>query len=119
MQNFKQWPHLCSLWLSFIVFLLSSGAEPYIREWAATFVDISILSNSFIKITHFVGAASLYGIISQAYCFYYMDKLSIIAMLPWTLLFNINNYGLWFYPNENWNTPKVILNLLIYIYIYI
>lgn len=113
MQDISQWPYMCSLWLSFIVFLLSSGAEQYFTDWAAKFVDKSILLNSFIKVTHFIGAASLCGILCQTYQCFYLDKLSMVVMLLWTLLFSINNYGPWGYPNENWDNPKVILNSLI------
>lgn len=107
MQNISSWPNMCSLCLSFIVFLLSLGAESYfIGDWPIKFVDLSIFHNSGLTIIHSIAIVSLCGTICQVYqCLSTMNKLSSVVMLLWAFLFAINNFEILI----NFK-PKVILN---------
>lgn len=93
MQHVSSWPNICSLCLSVIVFLLSLGAEDYLRDWPTKFIDITIFHNPGITIIRSISTASLCGAICQIYqCLSTMDKLSSVVMLLWASLFAINNF---------------------------
>lgn len=93
MQNNCVWPDVCSLCLSFIVSLLSFGAEKYLSDWAANLIDTSISISSVVTTTRSVGFISLSGIICQTYqCLTTMNKLNAVIMLLWSSLFTINNF---------------------------
>lgn len=109
MQNVGEWPDICSLCLSLIVFLLSLSTEKYFSDWIAKFIDTSVAASSVISVTRSVGLISLNGIICQTYqCLSTMNKLNAVVMLLWSSLFTINNFEILL----NYK-PKVIINLLI------
>jgi len=93
MQGVSEWPNICSLCLSFVVFLLYAGAENYLGTWAVNFVDTSILRYNVLTPIQLTGISSLVGILCQVYqCLSTMDKLSAVVMLLWSLLFVIHNF---------------------------
>lgn len=90
-ENINNWPNICSLCLSIIVFLLS--AENYLHCWAAKFVDTSVFHSSALISSQSVGITSLFGASCQAYqCLNSLNKLNALVMFLWTLLLVINNF---------------------------
>jgi len=93
MQDVGVWSNLCSISLSFIVFVLSSGVENYLGDWAARHLDPLIFQNSAVTLTRSIGMISLGGTSCQVYhCLSTLDKLSAITMLLWSSLCVINNF---------------------------
>ena len=93
MQDVGVWPNICSLSLSCIVFVLSSGFENYLDDWAAKNLDPLISQNSAITLTRSIGMVSLAGTLCQIYhCLNTLDKLSTITMFLWSSLCAINNF---------------------------
>ncbi|CAI6346746.1 unnamed protein product [Macrosiphum euphorbiae] len=87
------WPDICSLSLSFIVLLFSSGVENYMGNWAAQHLDPLISQNSAVTLTRSIGMISLGGTSCQVYhCLSTLDILSAITMFLWSLLCVINNF---------------------------
>jgi len=90
-ENINNWPNICSLCLSVIVFILST--ENYLLRWAAKFVDTSVFHNSGLISSLSVGITSLFGTSCQAYqCLNSMNKLNALVMFLWALLLVINNF---------------------------
>ncbi|XP_015379438.1 PREDICTED: uncharacterized protein LOC107173418 isoform X2 [Diuraphis noxia] len=93
MQDVGVWPNFCSISLSFIVFIFSSGVENYLDNWVAQHLDPLIFQNSAVTLTRSIGIISLGGTLCQVYhCLSTLDKLSAITMLLWSLLCVINNF---------------------------
>ncbi|KAL4119259.1 hypothetical protein QTP88_012092 [Uroleucon formosanum] len=93
MQDVGVWPDICSLSLSFIVFVLSFGVENYLGDWAAQHLDLLIPRNSALTLTRSIGMISLGGTSCQVYrCLNTLDKLNAITMFLWSLLCIINNF---------------------------
>lgn len=104
-QDGSNWPNICSICLSLIIFILSASVENHFNDWAAKFVYTPIFHNSLI-VTRSIGIASLVGILCQVYqCLNTMDKLSAITLLLWASVFVINNFEI-----LNHLQPKVFLN---------
>jgi len=108
-QDVGVWPNICSLSLSFIIFVLSSGVENYLGDWAAQHLDSLISRNSAVTLTRTIGMISLGGTSCQVYhCLSSLDKLSAITMFLWSLLCVINNF-----EHFEHLKPKVILKIYI------
>jgi len=110
-QNVSSWYNICSLCLSSIVVLLSSGVENYFDDWAAAEFDkyTFIPHNSFMTIARFISIASLTGTICQVYqCLSTLDKLSAVIMLLWSLLFVVENIDILEHLK-----PKLLISVLI------
>ncbi|XP_025193198.1 uncharacterized protein LOC112593119 isoform X2 [Melanaphis sacchari] len=103
-QNADVWPNICSLFLSFIVFVLSSGVENYLDDWPIQYLN-SLTSKNPITLTLLIGMISLGGILCQAYhSLSTFDKLSAITMFLWSSLCAFNNF-----ENVAFLKPKLLL----------
>ncbi|VVC44446.1 Hypothetical protein CINCED_3A007914 [Cinara cedri] len=93
MQNVLAWPNICSLCLSFIIFLLSSCPENNLIDWIDRFEDTLVVPHNIITITRLIGMACLCGILCQVYQYSIaVDILSIMVLILWSLLFTVNNF---------------------------
>lgn len=110
--NISDWPNICSLCLSFIVFLLSSKTENYLdKNWTTKFIDALFFNDNrtSITISQLIGAVSLGGVLCQVYqCLNTMDKLSAVVMLFWSLLFATNNFEILIHYKPKVKSIKLI-----------
>lgn len=108
-QDIGVWPDICSLFLSFIVFVLSSGVENYMGDWPIQNLNLLISKNSPISLTHSIGMVSLAGTFCQVYhCLSTLDKLSAITMFLWSSLCAINNFEKFVHLK-----PKLLISITI------
>jgi len=113
------WPDICSLSLSFIVFVLSSGVENYLGDWTAQHLDSLISQNSAVTLTRSIGMISLGGTSCQVYhCLSTLNKFSSITMFLWSLLCVINNFEHFEHLKPKVIYDKYILQILILPYYY-
>lgn len=114
MQDVGVWPDICSLSLSFIVFVLSFGVENYLGDWAAQHLDLLIPRNSALTLTRSIGMISLGGTSCQVYrCLNTLDKLNAITMFLWSLLCIINNFEYFEHLKPKVIYYKYVLKILI------
>ncbi|XP_027836184.1 uncharacterized protein LOC114118947 isoform X2 [Aphis gossypii] len=108
-QDTGVWPNICSLFLSFIIFVLSSGVENYMGDWPIQNLNLLISKNSPISLTHSIGMVSLAGTFCQVYhCLSTLDKLSAITMFLWSSLCAINNFEKFVHLK-----PKLLISTII------
>jgi len=114
------WPDICSLSLSLIVLLFSSGVGNYMGDWAAQHLDPLIFQNSAVTLTRSIGMISLGGTSCQVYhCLSTLDILSAITMFLWSLLCVINNFEHFEHLKPKVIYNKYILKVSILLYYYL
>ncbi|XP_026817909.1 uncharacterized protein LOC113556892 isoform X1 [Rhopalosiphum maidis] len=109
MQDADVWLNICSLCLSIIVFVLSSGVEKYLGDWPIQDLNLLISKNSPLTLTRSIGMISLVGTFCQVYhCLTTFDKLSAITMFLWSSLCAINNFDIFVHLK-----PKLLASAII------